>query len=196
MPDAQPRRLASHLRRNLVAYVALVGMVAFSPVPGVAADLVTTDEIANGAVTRPKLARDSVVTGKILNGSIVGADIKDHSVGSADLAPSAKGARVISYDLGYRNFSNFPSLDRRLPGTWDAAVVGGSQWSATMHDAFSGRSVVVPGTSPDGENYKLFVSDDGVVHIWPDGAGGEVYDSIRLYRTLPTSTSPTSIWPP
>ena len=65
-----PRRLGGHLRRHGIAYAALTVALSFSPVPSMAADLVTTGDIANGAVTRPKLAADSVVSTKIVNDSI------------------------------------------------------------------------------------------------------------------------------
>ena len=56
-----------------------------------AADLVTTEEIANGAVTTPKLAADSVVGGKILNETVSGPDIKNDSVGGADVRDGSIG---------------------------------------------------------------------------------------------------------
>ena len=74
-------------------------MVAFSPVPSMAADLVTTADIANGAVTRPKLAVDSVVSAKVLNDSITASDIKDGTVGTGDI----KNGSVKGEDLNLFN---------------------------------------------------------------------------------------------
>jgi hypothetical protein len=85
MSDARSRRLAGHFRRHGIAYAALTVAFSFSPVPSMAADLVTTAEIANGAVTQPKLAADSVVSGKILNESINGSDIKNGAVTGKDV---------------------------------------------------------------------------------------------------------------
>jgi len=87
MPHQPSSRTLGHLRRNVVAYVALVAAFALSPVPSMAAELVTTGDIANGAVTQPKLAADSVVGGKIVNESVTGVDIKDGTIGAADVTP-------------------------------------------------------------------------------------------------------------
>lgn len=86
MSDLRSRRIIGHLRRNLVAYVALVGMVAFSPVPSVATDLVTTEEIANGSITAQKLAPDSVTRAKIADGAVTTNAIADSTVGVDDIA--------------------------------------------------------------------------------------------------------------
>lgn len=91
MPQLTPQQSShgflGHLRRNVIAYVALLAAFALSPVPSMAAELVTTGDIANGAVTQPKLAADSVVGGKIVNESVTGVDIRNGTIGAADVAP-------------------------------------------------------------------------------------------------------------
>lgn len=83
--DPHPRRLSGHLRRNVVAYVALVVAFSFSPVPSMAAGLVKTSDIADGAVTRPKLAANSVNSGKVANESLTSADLKNGGINGSDL---------------------------------------------------------------------------------------------------------------
>lgn len=206
MPE-RLRHLGGHLRRHGIAYAALTVAFSFSPLPAMAADLVTTGEIANGAVTQPKLAADSVVSGKILNESVSGVDIKNGTVGSADLldgsvsgvdvrngsieavdlAPTATGAQVIRYDLGSFNFANGDLL-RRLPGVWDEAKVARSSWAVTMNGE-SGYVVSLPGHFFDGVRHDFVVNKFGTVLIFDGGqAFDRVFTDISVYRTIPTST--------
>lgn len=193
MPD-HARRLGGHLRRHSVAYVALIGMVALSPVPSMAAGLVTSDQIANGAVTRPKLAADSVDGAKVVNESLTGADIKNGTINPVELADAAKGAKVISYDLGDHNFALDPTLVVQLPGTWSPAAVAGSTWSATLlytdgYENGYGRYFVVPGAGIGGarSEYSVDVDTDGRVSIELSSGSGEYYSAVHLYRTTATS---------
>jgi hypothetical protein len=70
-------RLGGHIRRHGVAYAAMAVAVSFSPVPSMAADLVTTAEIKNRAITGQKLGANSVSSAKVANGTIRGADVRD-----------------------------------------------------------------------------------------------------------------------
>lgn len=206
MPE-RLRHLGGHLRRHGIAYAALTVAFSFSPLPAIAADLVTTGEIANGAVTQPKLAADSVAGGKILNETVTGVDIKNGAVGSgdltdgsvsgldirngsiedADLAPTATGAKVIRYDLGSFNFANGDLL-RTLPGVWDAAKVARSSWSVTMNGE-SGYVISLPGHFFDGVRHDFVVNKYGSVLISDSGqAVDRVFTDISVYRTIPTST--------
>jgi hypothetical protein len=193
MSDRAHRRLGGHVRRHSVAYVALVGMFALSPVPSMAAALVTTDQIANGAVTRPKLAADSVDGAKVVNEALTGADIKNGTINPAELADAAKGAKVVRYDLGDHNFSE-TDLVVQLPGTWSAGTVAGSSWSATLVytdglDEGDALSFVVPGPAISGASeYGLNVDNDGKVRIEVTSGFGEYFSAVRLYRTTVTST--------
>lgn len=85
MPDRFHRRLGGHLRRHSIAYAVLTLAVSISPAPSIAAELVNTADIANGAVTQPKLGADSVVSGKILNETIGGVDVKNGSITPVDV---------------------------------------------------------------------------------------------------------------
>ncbi|WP_183094240.1 hypothetical protein [Nocardioides stalactiti] len=87
MSERPHRHPGGHLRRHGAAYALAALALTLSPVPSIAADLVTTADIATGAVTQPKLAPDSVVSGKILNETIGGVDIKNGSVTATDVAP-------------------------------------------------------------------------------------------------------------
>jgi hypothetical protein len=188
MPERLHRRLGGHVRRHSIAYAVLALAVSISPAPSMAADLITTPDIANGAVTTPKLAADSVVGGKIANDTVAGVDIKNGGVGAADLADSAKGAKVIRYDLGSHDFSD-SALIVQLPGSWDANVVTGSTWSAIMQQAAGLSYYAVPGHGVAGSSdYRLFVYPHGELHIDAATGSGEPYVDIRVYRTVVTST--------
>lgn len=192
MSDHLPRRLGGHLSRHSIAYAVGVFALSFSPVPSMAADLVTTADIANGAVTTPKLAADSVVTGKIDNETIQGTDIRNGTVRDADLAESAKGAKVIRYDLGSHDFEEDGSFHPSLPGSWTGDTVTRSSWSVVMyrdygHHTGNDYGFVIPGHA-DGSEYGLYVSGWGLVEIWRIAGPGEDYEKIFLYRTVTTST--------
>ncbi len=161
--------------------------VSFSPVPSMAADLVTTADIRNRAVTAQKLGANSVSSAKVANGTIRGADLRNGSVTNIDLHPSARGAKVIRYNLGSFDFSA-SFLSRQLPGTWKAGTVAGSTWAVSMHHDLIDRDYLVPGAGYGGTtSYRISISATGVVFIDKTGPG-EPYSNIRLYRTVPTST--------
>jgi len=103
---ARFRRLGGHLRRHFPVYVVGLFAFTFSPLPSMAAALVTTDQIANGAITTPKLAPDSVIGSKILKESVTGGDIKNGTVGTGDLGINSvnttrvKDGSLIAADFG------------------------------------------------------------------------------------------------
>ena len=70
---------ATHLRRNVVAYLALV--VALSTGSAYA-----VTSIANGSVTTKKLAKNAVTSKKIKKAAVRSSDVKDGTIGSADVA--------------------------------------------------------------------------------------------------------------
>lgn len=197
MSEPLPRRLGGHLRRHSIAYAVLALAVSVSPAPSMAVDLVTTADIANGAVTQPKLAVDSVVGGKVTNGSLTGVDIQDGTVGTADLKSSARGAKVYRYNVGSWDFSTpatyYLGLD--IPDVDDAATVANSTWSVTMQYANPGNpnfnaNYVVPGYGYNRTTfYDLLVTDQGNLYIERIGPAevGVVYQNIRVYRTVATS---------
>jgi len=196
MPDHLHHRLGDHFRRHSFGYAVIVLTLSLSPLPSMAADLVTTGDIANGAVTRPKLAANSVVSGKIENGTVSGADLKNASVGTADLKTSARGAKVVRYNIGSWDPTNpgqtWTVAD--LPDVTDAATVANSTWSATMNYTDPPGydfSYVVPGYGHNRTTfYDLLVTDTGEVYIERIGPieTGVVYEDIRIYRTVATST--------
>jgi len=70
MPDSVHRgshRVLGHLARQKMTYVVAALALYISPVPAMAADLVGTSDLKNGAVTTPKLADNSVTDAKIRN---------------------------------------------------------------------------------------------------------------------------------
>jgi hypothetical protein len=123
------RRFGGHLRRHLPVYIVGVFAFTFSPLPSMAAALVTTDQIANGAVTTPKLAVDSVDGRRILNESVTGADLKNSTVLKGDLAPnSVNGPRVTNESLTGAEVKNgtIGNADLGLNSVNGATVTDGS----------------------------------------------------------------------
>jgi len=79
-------RIIGHLGRQKMTYVVAALAVYISPVPAMAAELVGTADIANGAVTAPKLAADSVTTSKIVDDTITRNDIKEGTITGTEVA--------------------------------------------------------------------------------------------------------------
>ena len=89
-----PERILLHLRRNVVAYLALfvaLGGSSYAAVrltPG----SVRTPALAKGAVTHKKLAANSVTSANVVSGSLSKADFKPGTLGKGDKgAPGATG---------------------------------------------------------------------------------------------------------
>lgn len=89
-------RIGKHLRRNVVAYIALMLAVTMSPLPSWAAGKIGTSDIKNGAVTTKKLAGSAVKGSKIKDGSVGTADLANGAVTSGKLADGA----VVAGKLG------------------------------------------------------------------------------------------------
>ena len=87
-------RIIGHLGRQKMTYAVVALAVYISPVPAMAAELVGTADIANGAVTAPKLAADSVTTSKIVDDTITRNDIREGTITGAEVA-----------DLEWHNFN-------------------------------------------------------------------------------------------
>jgi hypothetical protein len=68
-------RVLSHLRHNVVGYVALFIAVSMTPLPSYAAGLIGTADIKDGAVTTAKLHSNAVKSGKITDGQVKKVDI-------------------------------------------------------------------------------------------------------------------------
>lgn len=78
-------RIRTHLRHNVVGYVALFVAVSMTPLPSYAAGLVGTAQLKDGAVTTPKLHNNAVKSGKILDGQVMGVDLANGAVKSAKI---------------------------------------------------------------------------------------------------------------
>src|SRR5439155_6351056 len=108
--ESDRHMIASHIRSNVVAYVALfiaLGAGAYAAVPRnsvgsrqIKDGQVRTTDLADAAVTEPKLAADAVTGPKVADGSLAGADVADHLLAGADFgAASLPGTHVDASSL-------------------------------------------------------------------------------------------------
>jgi hypothetical protein len=122
--------LLHHLRRNAVAYLALV--IALSTGTAYAAG-----QLANGSVTTKKLAKNAVTSPKIKMNAVRSDDIKNGSVTQADLAAGVlpAGVAISGQTLGDNPVASpdLPAAAQRsvslsAPGTvylrWSGSNVG------------------------------------------------------------------------
>jgi len=93
MPDS-PHRFIAHLGRQKMTYAVVALALYISPVPAMAAELVGTADLENGAVTTPKLATDSVTSTKIVDDTITRSDIRDGAITGTEIP-----------DLEWHNFN-------------------------------------------------------------------------------------------
>jgi len=179
----KPRRLTY---ANVAATLALV--LAVGAGTAYAAPLVGPNDIADNAIRARHIKSNEVLSRHIGTGQVNSSDIANGTVAGADLAASARGARVIRYNLGDWDFST-TFLSAQLPGTWDAATVAGSTWTMSVHYAPLDRDYLLPGHGTGGTTtYRISIAADG--HVYVDKSGpGEAYTNIRLYRTIVPPTT-------
>jgi hypothetical protein len=84
-------RLGHHLRRNLVAYLALFIAVSMTPLPSWAAGQITSKQIKNNTIKSVDVKNNNLQGVDIADGSLSGADVADGAIATADLAASARG---------------------------------------------------------------------------------------------------------
>jgi hypothetical protein len=80
-------RVLSHLKHNVVGYVALLIAVSMTPLPSYAAGLIGTADIKDGAVTTAKLHANAVKSGKITDGQVKKVDIAAGARGYTSILP-------------------------------------------------------------------------------------------------------------
>src|SRR5262245_32943173 len=96
----KPRRLTY---ANVAATLALV--LAVGAGTAYAAPLVGPNDIADNAIRARHIKSNEVLSRHIGTGQVNSSDIANGTVAGADLAASARGARVIRYNLGDWDFS-------------------------------------------------------------------------------------------
>ncbi|HNA98406.1 MAG TPA: hypothetical protein PKX56_04785 [Marmoricola sp.] len=174
-------RLGRHLRRQAVAYLALIIAVAVSPLPAWAAGKIGPKRIKNGAITNVKIADNAVTSNKILDGNVT----------PADLAANARG------------FTNVIVRSKSGP-----AVNGGAKTTITVN--CSAGEVAIGGGAYLTDDDGFFIGDrsygqivrSGPVHdgafgfSYPDGAGA----TPTMWRTTvedteaPGDSDPSTGW--
>jgi hypothetical protein len=85
-------RLRTHIRHNVVGYVAIVlfaiGGTAYATHPG-GTNTISSGDIINGEVKTPDLGPDSVTATKILDGQVRSGDIGNNKVEGVDILESS-----------------------------------------------------------------------------------------------------------
>ena len=76
------KRLSTHLRANVIAYLALFAALGGT---GYAARKIGTAQLKRNAVTKPKIAANAVDGTKVQNASLSGGDLGANSVGGAQI---------------------------------------------------------------------------------------------------------------
>jgi hypothetical protein len=169
------------LRPTPGALIAMIALVFAMTGAAVAADKVTTNEIAKKAVTGPKIARDAVKSGKIVDGKVKAKDLepgivpelahgrvnKDGAtVAVADQAVGITGASdggtgVICLDLASAATSGTATVvheDVGEPGSTVELQVGPSAGcSAPFNDAQVVTKNSTDGSAVDEDVYVQFV---------------------------------------
>jgi hypothetical protein len=162
----------------LVGVIALVFALSGA---AIAADKVTTDEIAKKAVTGAKLAKDSVKSGKIVDGKVKAQDLAPDVVpqmayGRVDKAGgtaaptagavgitgvSAIGPGTVCYDLAFTPVSGSATVVRgagAVPGaTTELVIAPPSGCTAPYTDAAVTTKTSTTGNPDDRDVYVTFV---------------------------------------
>jgi hypothetical protein len=94
-----------HMRRNVVAYLAL--FVALGGTSAYAANEWTGANIVDESLTGADMLNGSVASRDVTNGSLTGADVLDNAIGSADVTNgSLTGADVFDQTIGGIDVAN------------------------------------------------------------------------------------------
>ena len=162
-----PERLLSHLKRNLVAYVALFVAIGGSSYAAV--------QLTPGSVRTRALAARAVTHSKLANNSITSKNVANHSLTSADVARGllrrgAPGAKGPAGPAG-RNGGAYVGARARSKGTVQATngattnvPLSGGGWTqgANELDLIAGTMTVkTPATCTGSFGNALVVNVDG-----------------------------------
>lgn len=182
-------RIASHLRGNVVGYVALfaaLGGTSYAAVQ-LAPGSVTTRALANGAVTNSKLARDSVGEGNLRKHSLTAADFRAgaltqafQAVAGKNGATGANGGSGATGSQGPAGPTGAPGKDGSASVVMAARGVGtvtapngaqtdvpltGASWTQAGNDVnliTGSMSLGIPSSCTGSFGNSLIVSVDGV----------------------------------
>jgi hypothetical protein len=124
------KRIANHLRSNVVGYVGVFLALSGVAYAGTANSIVSGD-IVNGEVKHPDIASNNVRSAEVINdtfagGGLAAVDLAADSVGSSEIAADTVGSSEIA------------------PG------VVNSDELATVHEHFGAATNIADGTAHDG----------------------------------------------
>lgn len=179
-------RAATHIRGNLVAYLALV--VALSMTPAAASHLlVKTSDIKNRAVTAPKIRNRAVTSPKIRPNAVRTRMIRDGAVTDSKLAEGLTGVTAYAEvgsdgSVGRAKGIEPANVTRTSDGVY---CVGGLDFNVRSavaipeaaspldtQDRVAHVLVSPPGTQPfgcDGDRVRIQIVDLGVLGASPAG---------------------------
>jgi hypothetical protein len=177
---------ASHIRGNLVAYLALfaaLGGTSYAAV-GLAPGSVTSRALANGAVTHSKLAASSVSDGNVMKHSLTPQDFRTGSF-QGPAGPQGKAGVAGKDGTSSVVMSALSSGSATAPhGASTDIPIGGATWTQAANDAnliMGSMSVRIPSscTGSFGNSLALLV----------DGVG-------NTFGVLPTAPASTTVTVP
>ncbi len=114
-------RLSTHIRHNVVGYVAIglfaIGGTAYATHPG-GTNTISSGDIINGEVKTADLGPDSVGTTKILDGQVRSGDIGDNKVEGVDVLESS----LVGVNAAQVDGVNAAVIDEQTTATTPAPI--------------------------------------------------------------------------
>jgi hypothetical protein len=148
-------RIRSHIRNNIVGYVALffalcgvayAGVPTDGPLPG--QDQVGSLDIIDGQVFGKDIQPGTIGSGKIANDSLTADDLAQHSVGFSELDPSDFASADIAQNC-------------RIFGVCRYEIPGNAIQTGEIQDGQVTKADLASDAAPDG--YSAFDDDTGII---------------------------------
>lgn len=151
---------------------------------------VTTPKIKKGAVKAAKIKKGAVKTGKIAGGAVKTGKIAGGAVTRSKLAPDAQ-VHVRQHVYPGHDFGSENLASLTLPGTRTLETNQNRQFTVQFVNA-AGIGIMAPGGNGSTERYRIITScggDPSILCVNLVEGNGTNYVSIRVFETLPTSTT-------